>query len=94
MKTYIDNSTEEKVEAIQWAGESSQFYDWEQKLGKLPFSYLEFPRMRIQNTPSKLDFIFFANPGDWIVKTKANFFQAYRPSVFNLRFKEKTFFTL
>lgn len=94
MRSYLKIEDNEKVEAVQWNGESAIFYDWERKYGKLPFTYLDFPRMRIQNTPSKTEFVFFASVGDWIVRTKDNIYVAYKDRVFKNLYKENNFFTL
>lgn len=86
MKTYLNKETNEKLEAVQWNGDSSVFQDWQHQLGHLPFTYQQFPRLRIQNTISKIDHMYIVDIGGWVIRDRKNLFKGLKNSQFKLNY--------
>ncbi len=87
MQEFINNETNEKVNAVRWLGETQVFREWQEKWGQfLPFSYHEFPKLRIQNTSSNLEGVSIVNHGGWVVRTRDGHFLGFTDSIFTKRY--------
>lgn len=69
---YQNLKTSEIVDALVWDGNSTIFYAWEEKF-RLPFTYKDFPLLRITNSPRESKFLFLAKIGDCVLLHKDGF---------------------